>query len=133
MDAVLGIGLFTLGIVGGSLALVLMTFGLGVRIWAARSLGSYYTRTLLTVESQKIIDTGPYSKVRHPGYLGDIMQFSGFSVLTGNVILVIVLPVLFVAVYLYRISVEEGMLDDRFGEQYRTYRKKTKRLVPLVY
>lgn len=133
LDMVLGQGLLSLGIIEGSLALALMIFGLMMRVWAAKALGVYYTRTLLTVESQKVVDFGPYSKIRHPGYLGDLMQFSGFAVLTSNLILVVVLPVLFVAIYLYRISAEETMLIDKLGEDYRIYRNRTKKLVPLLY
>lgn len=133
LDETLGVWLFSLDVVAGSLALAAMTLGLLVRISAAMALGSYYTRTLSTVETQKVVDSGPYSKIRHPGYLGDIIQFSGFAVLTSNLILAVALPALFLAVYLYRISVEERMLIDTFGDDYVEYRKSTKRLLPLIY
>src|SRR5262245_4401990 len=43
--------------------------GLAVRIWSMRVLGSAYTRSLRTSESQTLVDRGPYRLVRHPGYL----------------------------------------------------------------
>jgi len=34
---------------------------------------------------------------------------------------------------IYRIRVEEQMLIDQFGDEYRTYMRKTKRLIPFIY
>jgi protein-S-isoprenylcysteine O-methyltransferase Ste14 len=38
-----------------------------------------------------------------------------------------------VAVYAYRISAEEQMLGDHFGDAYRAYKTRTWRLVPFVW
>jgi len=117
----------------GFLALAIMILGIGLRVWAARTLGRYYTRTLLTTEEQKVITTGPYARIRHPGYLGNILLWSGFGVLSANLAVALLFPVMFVAAYLYRISVEERMLAGTLGEDYAEYRRRTYRLVPLVY
>ncbi len=37
------------------------------------------------------------------------------------------------AVVLWRIRIEEAALVEAFGDQYRAYMKKTRRLIPLVY
>src|SRR5206468_2273255 len=54
-----------------------MVFGLLLRAWAMSTLGSYYTRTLRTVDHQHVIDRGPYRLVRHPGYSGSLMIWVG--------------------------------------------------------
>ena len=46
-------------------------------------------------------------------------------------VLIISLPIGFA--FLYRINVEERALIQALGERYRTYMKRTKRLIPLVY
>jgi protein-S-isoprenylcysteine O-methyltransferase Ste14 len=130
---ILGIGLFSINLVGGLLALAVMVIGMGLRVWAASTLGKYYTRTLLTADDQKVVTIGPYARIRHPGYLGDILMWSGFGVLTSNLILVTLFPVMFVVIYLYRISVEEKMLLKTLGDEYSQYQKRTYRLVPFVY
>jgi protein-S-isoprenylcysteine O-methyltransferase Ste14 len=130
----LGIGVpFPLGLTAALPAVAIMVAGIWLRAWAASSLGRYYTRTLVTTSGQRVVSTGPYAKVRHPGYLGDILLWSGFGVLSGNLVAVILFPVVFAAVYLYRISVEEGMLVDALGDDYIEYRRRTRRLIPLVY
>jgi protein-S-isoprenylcysteine O-methyltransferase Ste14 len=131
---VLDIGpFFSIDPVDGFLALAIMILGIGLRVWAARTLGRYYTRTLLTTEEQKVIKTGPYAKIRHPGYLGNILLWSGFGVLSSNLDVALLFPVMFVAAYLYRISVEERMLAGALGDDYAEYRRRTYRLIPLIY
>jgi len=84
-------------------------------------------------EGQKVITSGPYAFVRHPGYLGEIMIWTGFAVVSSNLILFFLLPAMFVAVYLYRISVEERMLVKELGDDYVRYQHRTHKLIPLVY
>jgi protein-S-isoprenylcysteine O-methyltransferase Ste14 len=130
----LGVGVaFPLSLPRGLLALAVMGAGIGLRSWAASSLGSYYTRTLVTTSGQKVVSTGPYARVRHPGYLGDILLWSGFGVLSGNLVIAVLFPVMFAAIYIYRISVEEGMLVAALGDDYVEYQRRTYRLIPLVY
>ena len=130
---VLGVGMFSLGISEGLVALAVMLFGLGLRIWAAATLGGYYTRTLMTTKDHRVVTTGPYARVRHPAYLGVILLWSGFGFLSSNLAIALVFPVVFVIVYLYRISVEEKMLVKELGDDYVRYQRRTRKLIPFVY
>jgi len=130
---ILGIALFPISIFEGSVALAVMLIGLGLRVWAAVTLGGYYTRTLTTTKNHTVVTTGPYSWVRHPAYLGVILLWLGFGVLSSSLAVALVFPVMFVAVYLYRISVEERMLVKVFGDTYVQYQRRTCKLIPFVY
>jgi protein-S-isoprenylcysteine O-methyltransferase Ste14 len=113
--------------------LLIMVFGLGLRFWSMQVLGKYYTRTLRVAEKQVIVMQGPYRVIRHPGYLGTICVWIGFALALGNWIATIVLAILLLGVYGYRIRSEEVMLIDRFGNEYQAYRRRTWRLVPFIY
>jgi protein-S-isoprenylcysteine O-methyltransferase len=130
---VLGFALFSIDTVGGLVALAVMLIGLGLRVWAAVTLGGYYTRTLTTTKDHTVVTTGPYSRIRHPAYLGVILLWSGFGVLSSSFAVALLFPVLFTAVYLYRISVEEKMLVEVLGDAYVQYRRRTRKLIPFVY
>jgi protein-S-isoprenylcysteine O-methyltransferase Ste14 len=130
---VLGVEPFPLDLAEGLAAIAVMLFGLGLRIWAATTLGGFYTRTLMVTEDHRLVDSGPYSRVRHPAYLGVILLWSGFGVLSSNVTIALAFPFVFVAVYLYRISVEERMLVRELGDDYVRYQKRTCKLIPFVY
>jgi protein-S-isoprenylcysteine O-methyltransferase len=107
-------------------------FGLAVRIWSMRVLGSAYTRSLRTSVDQTVIDRGPYRVVRHPGYLGSVLVWGG-SRLAVNWLVAVATVIVLGAVYMYRISAEERMLDEHFGPAYRTYKSRTWRLVPFLW
>lgn len=129
----LGEGLVSIGIVAGLVALAVSTAGVALRLWAASVLGEHYTRTLQATGDQSLVMEGPYRMVRHPGYLGSILMWTGFGVLTGNLIVALLLPPLFISTYLYRMATEEEMLLQVLGNQYAQYKSKTKKLVPLLY
>ena len=126
-------GVFKIELFEGVTALVVMVCALALRIWAALSLGKYYTTTLMITEGQKVVSTGPYYRIRHPGYLADILIWSAFGILSSNLFVAIVLPVMFVAVYLYRISSEEKMLANELGDSYKEYQHRTRKLIPFLY
>ena len=130
---ILGVALRPIDLVEGLVALAVMVFGLGLRIWAAVTLGRYYTRTLMITEDHKVVSTGPYARVRHPAYLGVLLLWAGFGVLSSNLITVFLFPIMFVVVYLYRISVEERMLVKELGDGYIQYQRKTRKLIPYLY
>jgi protein-S-isoprenylcysteine O-methyltransferase len=71
--------------------------------------------------------------VRHPSYSGALLAFVGFGLCVGNWISFLVLLVPITAAFLWRIHVEERVLNDALGDDYGRYAARTKRLVPVVY
>ncbi len=117
----------------GWLGLVFGLLGLGLRAWANRTLGKFYTRTLQVAGEQEIVQNGPYHLVRHPGYLGMILLWFGAALAVQNGIVIILALLVMFAVYAYRIRVEEQMLLAIYGERYAQYRARTWKLIPLIY
>jgi protein-S-isoprenylcysteine O-methyltransferase Ste14 len=113
--------------------LLLMFSGLSLRYWSAKVLGEFYTRTLLTVEGQTIIEKAPYSIIRHPGYLGTFMMEVGAGLAVMNWIILSVVAIMGIVSRTYRIKTEEEMLEKSFREQYKVYSIKTWKLFPFIY
>lgn len=111
----------------------LMITGLMIRIIATRTLREYYTRTLKIQTDQELIDSGLYKFVRHPGYLGVIMVWTGAGLSANNYLVLAIVFLSTIITYHYRMTNEEKMLIDAFGDVYRDYKKRTKRLIPLIY
>ncbi len=86
----------------------------------------------LQVDEHKLVTSGAYGVVRHPLYLGEILRNLGvpllFKSLYGGLFILVGIILLCV-----RIEIEEKMLITRFGQEYITYRNKTKKLIPLIY
>ena len=116
----------------GWLGLVIAICGLLIRWWANRVLGEFYTRTLKVTENQSIVRAGPYRLIRHPGYLGSILMWAGVALATANWIVLIIVLVVMLGVYSYRIQTEEKMLlatNPDYGE----YQKHTRKLIPFLF
>ena len=83
-------------------------------------------------KGHQLVKDGLYQHIRHPIYLGETLRNLGIVI-----VLTSVFGLFFVAVatilLLFRIEIEERMLIETFGEDYREYRKNTKKIIPYVY
>jgi protein-S-isoprenylcysteine O-methyltransferase Ste14 len=69
-----------------SFGYVLFLAGLGILTWA-EAVNKFFEVTvrIQTDRGHKVIDTGPYAIVRHPGYVGGILFFVGPALCLGSV------------------------------------------------
>jgi protein-S-isoprenylcysteine O-methyltransferase Ste14 len=110
-----------------------MVAGLVIRWTAIFTLGKSFGSNVAIQDSQKITRTGLYRSVRHPSYLGLLLVFLAVGLHSRGWIGFAVAPVPAAAALLYRIHIEEAALSAAFGEEYLTYSRETKRLVPGLY
>lgn len=107
--------------------------GVGIRGTAMKTLGRFFSRFISIQESHSIIRRGWYRHLRHPGYLGTLLIFFGFSLSLGSWLGVAINLFLFFATYSYRMQVEERMMLAHFGNSYRQYQKETYKILPFLY
>ena len=115
------------------MGLALFATGIALQAAAMWALRGMYTIRLGRQPGHRLITNGPYRLVRHPGYLSYILSMTGIglalSSLLGLGLTILVLPFI-----LWRIQHEEEMLMAEFGEEYQTYRRRTRwRLMPWAY
>lgn len=113
--------------------MVLIAIGLTVRIHSILTLKQFFTYSVAKVENQKIIESGLYKFIRHPGYLGQLIIFFGISTSISNWLSILVMMILVIVGYVYRIQVEERFMIKELGEDYLNYQARTKRIIPLIY
>jgi protein-S-isoprenylcysteine O-methyltransferase Ste14 len=114
--------------VGG---LVLMVAGMALRWYSIYVLGRSFTLVVSTRPDQKVVTSGPYRWIRHPSYTGALLTLVGILMCCVNW-LSFVAFILAIAGYAYRIRVEESVLAENLGTEYRDYMKHTRRLIPFV-
>lgn len=115
--------------------LLLSVCGEAMRLWALGYTGQH-TRSQ-DLEAPALVTAGPYSLVRNPLYLGNLLNACGSAVaaagglspLGGLGLLAVVAGVL-TLVYGACISVEEEFLAERFGPGYAEYRARVPALLP---
>ena len=76
--------------------------------------------------------TWPYSMVRHPMYLCEILWPIGWSILWGSVYGVALTPIWWLG-FLLHVLIEERQLEEQLGSQYREYRERVRgRIFPWL-
>jgi len=112
---------------------ILVIVGLIIRISSILTLKEQFTYTVTKIEDHKLIETGLYKIVRHPGYLGQLIIFLGIAISLSNWMSVIFMITSVSIGYVYRIKIEEKFMIEQLGDKYLEYQNRTKRLIPLIY
>ena len=115
------------------IGIALILGGIVFRAIAIAFLWKHFSVAVVVSEQQELIQRGPYRFLRHPAYTGSLLSFLGLGLAFGNWISVAVIAVVTIAAMAYRIHVEEQALTERFGDAYRAYASRTKRLIPGLY
>ena len=103
-----------------------------VLLWASVLLGPLLVHEAAVREDHALIESGPYRFVRHPVYAGYLALLLGTGVATLNVWLLLLWPVSLLGI-LIQAGSEEQILDERFGQEYQRYVRRTGRLVPRFW
>jgi protein-S-isoprenylcysteine O-methyltransferase Ste14 len=119
----------------GSMAFgfVVLVIGELIRLWGVSYTGSE-TRTTGAVGGSKLVTNGPYAHVRNPLYLGNILIYTGFGVMSMALFpwLLILAVIFFVIQYYLIITAEEGYLTKAFREEFRDYCAQVSRFYPRI-
>ena len=114
-----------------TLGLLMIVLGLAVMIVAMVTLRRSYSSTVLIRRDHQLITHGVYRWTRNPIYLGALMVCFGIAShaesAKGALVMVLLVPIV-----LNRIRLEEQLLKETFGEEYESYRRRTRRLVPFL-
>jgi protein-S-isoprenylcysteine O-methyltransferase Ste14 len=100
--------------------LTLVVCGVLIRTWAA---GTLRKREIL-------VQDGPYKFIRHPLYLGSFLLTTGFFVLCGLTLSLILIVVPIFLAYVFAIRHEERFLADKFGQEWVNYSGRVPGLLP---
>ncbi|MGH2521247.1 MAG: methyltransferase family protein [Anaerolineales bacterium] len=114
------------------LGLGLMLVGLAFRGYAIWQLGQFFAPEVAIQPGQRVVDRGLYRYLRHPSYTGTFITIVGYGLALTNWLSLLIMLALPGIVYAFRMKVEEAALLEAFGEEYRAYMRRTKRLIPFV-
>jgi protein-S-isoprenylcysteine O-methyltransferase Ste14 len=111
----------------------LMILGIIIRTWAIQVLGKYFTATVQIKDDHKLITKGPYTYVRHPSNAGAWITITGATVFFGSYIAFVVALLGMGFSYYIRIKLEEKILVQVFGQEYRNYQKRVRKIIPFIW
>jgi protein-S-isoprenylcysteine O-methyltransferase Ste14 len=111
-----------------ALGILTVMAGEVIRLWGVHHIG-VISRTR-SDRLGPLIDTGPFSLVRNPLYVGNILLWIGFALSARLVWIAPVVLVLLALEYHAIVRWEERLLDARLGASYAAYRQRVPRWLP---
>jgi protein-S-isoprenylcysteine O-methyltransferase Ste14 len=103
-----------------------------LRLWPVFVLGRRFSGLVAIQPGHTLVTTGVYAVIRHPSYLGLLINALGWALAFRSVAGVL-LTALTIVPIIARIQAEEMLLRSEFGAAYDAYRSRTSRLVPGIY
>ena len=101
--------------------LVLGLIGLAGVIVARYTLGRSFS---IAAEARALVTTGIYSRIRNPIYVSGVLFTIGIAVMLWKFwLLALLVPM--IPMQVWRARREARVLEEKFGEEYREYRRRT--------
>ena len=110
----------------GAACLIIFT---GFTLWARWSLGTMWSSSPEIKVDHQLRTDGPYRITRHPIYTGLIGMLLGTLLISEVGAWILYFPIAVVALII-KVSSEERLLKETFGEQYVQYQQRVPQLVP---
>jgi protein-S-isoprenylcysteine O-methyltransferase Ste14 len=114
------------------LGVMLFAAGGALRIWPVFVLGDRFSGLVAIQHGHTLVTSGVYGVIRHPSYLGLLVNSLGWGLAFRSGVGVL-LTALLILPLLARIRAEERLLHKQFGDEYGAYCARTSRLVPGLY
>lgn len=107
--------------------------GFGLRIWAIRTLGKFFTFQIGIRDQHGLVRSGPYRLLRHPSYTGYLLFLLGVCGASRSWLLFGLCWMPALVALLIRVRNEEDMLRKHFREDYKAFTNQTWALIPWVW
>jgi protein-S-isoprenylcysteine O-methyltransferase Ste14 len=114
------------------IGVVLFVAGGALRLWPVFVLGNRFSGLVAIQPGHTLVTTGLYSVIRHPSYLGLLVNSLGWALAFRSSI-GLILALLNLVPIIGRINAEERLLISQFGSEYEALRARTARLIPGIY
>jgi protein-S-isoprenylcysteine O-methyltransferase Ste14 len=114
------------------LGFALFAAGGALRLWPVHVLGHRFSGLVAIQPGHALVTDGIYRVIRHPSYLGLLLNSLGWGLAFRSGVGV-VLSALLLLPLLARIRAEEHLLHAQFGAEYENYCARTSRLIPGLY
>lgn len=102
-------------------------------LWRSHAdLGRNWSPTLQVREEHSLVTRGVFGHIRHPMYAAHWLWAVAQALLLQNWIAGLAMMAAFLPLYLHRVTREEQMMLEHFGDEYRSYMNRTGRIVPRL-
>ena len=113
---------------GWAVGIALIMLGEWIRMAGVAAAGTVTRRRSRNV--QRLVTYGIFAWVRNPLYVGNLLIWIGFVVISGVLWFLPLAIAIFAIEYTLIVRYEEGVLESIFGAEYVTYKRTTPRWIP---
>lgn len=111
--------------------IVLLWVGIALALWARWHLGQYWSGRITIKEDHKLIQTGPYARLRHPIYSGLVLAAIGTALIVDQWHSVLGMCTILLG-FSIKAKREQAMLGGQFGTQFAEHCRRTGFLLPRL-
>jgi protein-S-isoprenylcysteine O-methyltransferase Ste14 len=104
------------------IGLLLALIGLGGVILARYTLGRSFS---IAPKATALVTSGIYSRIRNPIYVSGMIFLAGMVLIVSRLQLLPAILIVLIPIQIIRARREAAVLDEKFGDAYREYRKRT--------
>ena len=121
-------GNFEIRVVG----LLLFVLFSWAQVFSFKSLGEFYSQDILIFKKHKLITEGPYSFMRHPQYVSQLLSDLGAGFALMGYIVIPLVVLIQIPLFILRAKAEDKLLQSHFKESYTDYKKKSGFFIPFL-
>ena len=103
-----------------------MLFISSIIIYWAQSTSGNYQKRISKKDGRSEFEFGPYRFLRSPTHFGLFIMTLGFSLIINSLFSVVFIIIAYFITKLFFLRKEEKLLENKYGEVYREYKKKVK-------
>jgi protein-S-isoprenylcysteine O-methyltransferase Ste14 len=98
-----------------------------------KALGRMWSVSLQLKQDHRLVTGGIYRRIRHPMYTAFWLMAAAQALLLPNWVAGPAGLIGFGFLFFSRVGPEERLMEAAFGDEYRAYAARTKRVIPFVY
>ena len=102
-----------------------------IQVWSFKTLGDNYSQDIMIKKNHELVTKGPFSLIRHPQYICQILLDLGAAAATLGYI-VGLFALIEIPIYIMRASMEDKLLAKYFVEKFADYKKKSGFMIPFI-
>ena len=114
-------------LIGG---LALMVLGAAFNLLGRVYLSANWSNQIRIYEGASLVTRGPFAVVRHPLYASLIWMFVGGALVYSSASALLLTLGVFVPMMYARAKKEDALLEEAFGDEFDSYRRRTGMLLP---